>query len=133
MTDLRAALLGAIIHCAAWLGVELAVESMMRGSACKEIYGLLSGFWAALYIGFVLRVPLSAFVPAAVVYTIALWSSGSASIGFPRRVSDVGAPGLFNTIPWAILFGAPIAINHCVRILSRLTRAHRQPPGAETQ
>ncbi len=133
MTGLRAMLIGGVVHCAAWLGFELVVESLMSQSPCQEIYGLISGFWASLYVGLVLRVPLAAFVPAAVIYIITSLVSGSASIGFPRRASDFGPPGLLNTLPWAILFGVPIVVNHCVSLAQRLAEAWRQTTGTDAE
>jgi hypothetical protein len=126
-------LTGGLIHCVAWLGFEIVVESVMSASECKEIYGLISGFWAALYFGFVLRVPLSAFVPAALFFVVASWASGSSGIAFPRRASDAGSPGLLSLLPWAILFGLPIVINHWVALVQRLAGAWTQATRADKQ
>lgn len=56
------------IHVSAWIiGYQITI-GVFSGSECVYVYGLLSGWWCALYLGYIGRVKLFITIPLIIIY-----------------------------------------------------------------
>jgi hypothetical protein len=109
----------ALIHAFAWGGTAICVVAIFQHSDARLAYALLSGWWAALYVGHLGRVRLAAALPAAFLYAVA---RGVDSLcGFqvlyhdsPSRLSPSFAAG---TVLGTLVFISPIVVNAVVRTI----------------
>jgi hypothetical protein len=103
----------ALIHAFAWGGTAICVVAIFRHSDARLAYALLSGWWAALYVGHLGRVRLAAALPAALLYAVA---RGVDSLcGFQALYHDspslLSSPLAFGTVLGALVFISPIFLN----------------------
>ncbi len=116
----RRVLLETVVHFAAWIATYALVSAVFSGSDARTAYGLLSGWWCALYAGAVMNTSLKAGLAAAVVF-IAL-DLVAAAMSLPRMYHDGGTFGfgtVVNTIQRALLFVSPILVNAGVFLARR--------------
>ena len=116
----RRALMETAVHFAAWIATYSFIFMILSGSDARTAYGLLSGWWCALYAGSVLRTSLKTGLVAAAAF-IAL-DLAAAAMGLPRMYHDGGSFGLgtvLNTIQRALLFVSPILVNAGVSVARR--------------
>lgn len=70
MADMRAAVIQATLHFAAWVLPALVVGAVFGHSESRLAYGLLSGWWAALYLGYVFAVRIKSIVLSVLFYIL---------------------------------------------------------------
>jgi hypothetical protein len=115
----RTGIAGASAHCLTWAVAYLLVESAMGHSSARGGYGLLVGWWAALYVGYIGRVDLRA-VPAlsALVVLGRFFSTNvlSMSAADPLYATRDGFVVLAVQI---LAFVSPVFLNELVRAVLR--------------
>jgi hypothetical protein len=101
-------------HVAGWLSGYTVARIVLGGTSAEDQYALISAWWASLYVGYIVEVPPTAFVPLVLAYfafglaVVAVQPdvlfSGPAEPGLLRLVALVGqslvfaSPPLFNVV-----------------------------------
>lgn len=106
-----------LIHCAFWVIGILIASKLMAHSEARIAYGYLTGWWAALYFGYIGRFKISSSVSALIIYfctgILAVfldWSwfyKGLPASVTPRYLLTLAIGG--------VVFVSPILINSIVR------------------
>lgn len=62
------ALIGAAIHAATWIATVIVVSALSSGMSASAAYGILTGWWAALYVGRLVSIGIEAAIPLTLGY-----------------------------------------------------------------
>ncbi len=106
------------IHISCWILGYWALYSLMSHSGSKEAYGIIVGWWLALYIGFVFKIKLSAFPPVFLLYILTcivsfiIGTTGWFYHGAPEHINFILLAVIFSQ---ALVFSSPIVVNWAVR------------------
>jgi len=120
----RGALVGAVIHVISWVGAMTIVGVMFSQSDSRIAYGLISGWWCALYTTTLSRAPLSS--TGVVVAAFVLVDLGAtlfgASLLHHDRDSTIGFTDVVDTLLRALVFASPIPASAATRVVQRRIR-----------
>ncbi len=117
-------LIDGCIHSVAWVLAAIFVTFLTNDSPARVAYGELSGWWFALYIGYVRNIRIPSVLIACPLYI----AVGILAIYFDWTWFYKGLP---STVSWgyvvilffgSLFFASPILINAIVRGLSRKFR-----------
>ena len=67
MNQVRKTAIAVALHYGTWIGVATIVEMIFGDSPARGAYGMLSGWWAALYVGYVAKIGMSAALPLCLI------------------------------------------------------------------
>lgn len=107
--------LAAAIHIAAWLLADFITTVLSADSSSKAVYGSISGWWCALYVGYVLKVDMKAAV--IVIASAFLFGVMSFYLGwnfYHDMPSQTSLEFIAILLVRAIIFSSPIFINALV-------------------
>ena len=109
--------MGAGIHILAWLIAYAFINLLLSHSPSRVSYGYLSGWWCALYCGYIYRVGLNAFLPILIVF----FASGCISVIFDWNWVYHDLPSNFSIdlilifLGQGFVFSSPILVNLLVQ------------------
>ena len=66
--NISKSLLQGLIHCAFWVIGFLVASKLMAHSEARIAYGYLTGWWTALYLGYIAKFKISSLVSALTIY-----------------------------------------------------------------
>jgi hypothetical protein len=117
---LKRASIGGSVHAAAWVLGGLAAGLIFQHSESRLAYSLLSGWWCALYCGYLFHVKTAAIVPAGILYVLA--RIGDAVLGYGLVYHDPPPVLSWDFVSTAVLSGlvfvSPILVNEFARLKS---------------
>lgn len=111
---------GGVLHFGVWAAAQLGVTYALSSSPSSYVYGLITAWWAALYVGYVFGIRFSAVLTAALLYVITVVIDHLLSMGFlyhDRPESFTVGMLIVYTAQLLVLI-SPIIINHVVRTLN---------------
>lgn len=108
----------AAVHTGVWVLAAVSVGMALRHSDARLAYSLLSGWWAALYAGYVFGVRTLALPASAVLYLLA--RIGDSGLGLGLLYHDPpkfpSSEFLVVVLLGYLLFVSPILLNELVRL-----------------
>lgn len=106
----------AVIHLAAWIGVGFLVGVVFADSPARLAYALLSGWWAALYVGFVFTVSTREIMLSVIFYGLIVAADMHFSWGlFHDPPGEFSLSALVFFLPGLMIYISPILLNALVR------------------
>ena len=110
----------AFIHAAVWLLTYHIMVALAADSPSKAVYGILSGWWCTLYVGYVLKIDIRAFLIlllSVLLSELAAFYSGWNFYHDPP--SEMSCDFALTMFAIGVGFASPILVNGVVtRILS---------------
>lgn len=115
------ALIGAAIHAATWIATVIVVSALSSGMSSSAAYGILSGWWAALYVGRLASIGIEAAIPLALGY--AVLGMVSVPLGWSWIYHDppisLSSAYVGTVLVAGLLFASPTAVNWLVGVSER--------------
>jgi hypothetical protein len=110
------AVYGVAIHAAAWLAVNWLAVLVAGDAPARHAYGVLCGWWASLYFGYVCGVRVAAAAPAFLIYcAYGLTAFGLGWHSFYHELPDtLDAAFLGVVVLRALAFASPILVNDLI-------------------
>lgn len=114
-----------VIHISGWIFPYLAIVVTATHSPSRHVYGFISGWWCALYVGYLLKISLRTALAIFLLYLC--YGVLAILFGWDWFYHDIPALAdfdfsltcffLFIIVTGALFFVSPIIINHFVRHL----------------
>jgi hypothetical protein len=110
---MKKSILGSCIYIAGWLIGYFCITLILSGSSGKVAYGLLSGWWCTLYLGYLFQIELIAAIPLFVLYVAGSLISlfFNLNLFYHDGPDALSVSYLFIIIFQAIIFISPALIN----------------------
>jgi hypothetical protein len=114
--SIRKSLAGAAVHAATWIAIAILVGVLTTGTSASVAYGMVSGWWATLYVGRLAKVGVESMIPLALGYAALAMISVPLGWSFlyhdpPPRLSFPYVSSIFTA---ALLFASPTVVNWLV-------------------
>lgn len=113
MISMKRGVVKALLHMGAWMVGAAATALLFRHSGSWLAYGLLSGWWCALYCGYVFRVERSAVLPAGVLYLAARIVAAGTGLDLVYHDSPplLSLDFVSTVVLGSVIFISPILVN----------------------
>lgn len=117
----REAILKSLLHALAWVLAYVLVIYVFDYSPSKQAYGLLSGWWCALYVGYIFNIQFRTTIVARIAYVlVGLLTASLAAPWVSHDWSSVPAADkiLYDAVHSVVIL-SPIAINTIIILLKK--------------